>query len=111
MKTSLTRLCDYISLAAGIALLTFACASFTQSATAQTSTCRANPPRNCIWDVVDSFCQHVGACSSGTGCGCVDALPFTRPCCYVEIGTIDSSSCPQSGCTTFKKCCLGNCHN
>ena len=101
---------DVFLFAVGILLLVTVF-SGSQQVNAQ-STCVANPPPGCVWDVIDSFCTNVGACSTPQGCACVDALPGQNPCCYVEIGYISpGDTCKANGCTTFKKCCLGNCHN
>jgi hypothetical protein len=103
---------DFLLTTVGTVLLVLAgCIFFSTSVSAQ-STCVSNPPRGCIWEVIDSFCTHVGACSTLNGCGCVDIFMFSNGCCYVEIGTIiDGGSCRAQGCVTFKQCCLGNCHN
>ena len=101
---------DVILLAVGLLMLSMAF-SGVQRVNAQ-ATCVANPPPGCVWDVIDIFCTRVGACSTSQGCACVDALPGQNPCCYVEIGSIvPGDTCKANGCTTFKKCCLGNCHN
>jgi len=101
---------DVLLLAVGILLLV-AAFSGSQRVNAQ-STCVANPPPGCIWEVIDSFCTHVGACSTPQGCACVDILMFSNGCCYVEIGEIiPGGNCKITGCTTFKKCCLGTCNN
>jgi hypothetical protein len=111
MKPILKNASDYLLLVAGVALIVLSLSSLTQPTHAQSSTCNMNPPRQCIYDVLESYCEHVGACSTPT-CSCVDVF-FGHPgCCYVEIGTIvEGYPCMAQGCTTFKKCCLGSCHN
>jgi hypothetical protein len=79
--------------------------------TAKASSCFAQPPRGCSWEVIDSYCTHVEYCHQeppGTR-GCIDILFGQVGCCYVEIGTLIDDGCPQQGCTTFKRCLLGTC--
>ena len=101
---------DLLLLTVGSLLLLIAF-NTSQSVSAQ-NTCVANPPPGCIWDVIDSFCTHVGACSTPQGCTCVDVFMGSNGCCYVEIGEIvPGGNCKITGCTTFKKCCLDGCNN
>lgn len=110
MKTIRRNFLDYLLLVIGIVLLIQAVSSFSRVSAGY---CVANPPPGCSWEVVDSFCQKVVSCTTPEGCVCVEsASPDPNfGCCYVEIGSIiEGGGCRAQGCTTFKKCCLDECH-
>jgi hypothetical protein len=103
MKRELRRKFYGCLMAAGVLLLVLSTSALVRAG------CAATPPRGCMWEVLDTYCEHVIYCSNGTS-SCIDNLPGQVGCCYVEIGSIiEGGACRAQGCTTFKRCLMGTC--